>query len=134
MTAGVAISGDRGRSWLRPTDGLDKKYGWAVAGDPGDPGCVFVALSPSAAKAHSGGNARAGIYRRRSDAAWELLAGGLPQPLNHMPYALVTHPDAPGYVLAGLANGDLWESHDAGTTWRRSLVRFSAVERVLIGF
>lgn len=131
---GVAISSDQGRSWERPKEGLDKKYGWAVAADPGDPTRVFVTLSPGPMKAHSSaGNAEATIYRREGGGPWEPLSGGLPQPLDWMPYALITHPSTPGYVVAGLMNGDLWETDDAGATWHQEELRFSGVDRVLIG-
>lgn len=133
IAAGVAISSDQGRSWERPTDGVDKKYGWAVAADPGDPARVFITLSPGPQKAHSSGNAEAGIYRREGEGPWEPLSGGLPQPLDWMPYALITHPSTPGYVMAGLANGDVWETDDAGATWQQADVGLSAVHRVLIG-
>lgn len=131
---GVAMSSDQGRSWERPKEGLDKKYGWAVAADPGDPTRVFVTLSPGPMKAHSSsGNAEATIYRRDGQGRWEPLSGGLPQPLDWMPYALVTHPSTPGYVMAGLASGDIWETGDAGQTWEQAELHFRAVQRVLIG-
>lgn len=133
IRAGVALSGDRGRSWERPTEGLDKKYGWAVAADPGDPERVFIAMSPDPAKAHSSGNAQATIYRRDGNSAWEPLAGGLPQPLDSMPYALLTDDSTPGYVMAGLAGGELWETYDGGTTWAQAAVELTAVHRVLVG-
>lgn len=68
--------------------------------------------------AHFPGEARAGIYRW-SAAGWERLGGGLPQPLDHMPYALLTDPQAPGHVYAGLSNGDVWRSLDRGESWTR---------------
>jgi hypothetical protein len=46
-------------------------------------------------KAHSENNAQAAIFRW-TDEGWQQLAGGLPQPINHMPYALLTDPEAPG--------------------------------------
>jgi hypothetical protein len=64
-----------------------------------------VALSSAAMKAHSRGDAQAAIFRRRGQGAWHVLRGGLPDPLDHMPYALLMHPSAPAYLLAGLANG-----------------------------
>lgn len=133
MAPGVAISRDRGRSWERPAEGLDRKYGWAVAADPGDPERVFVALSPASMKAHSRGDAHAVIFKRQSQGAWHALRGGLPEPLDHMPYALLTHPSASAYLLAGLGNGDLWETGDGGETWRRCDVRLPAVHRTLTG-
>lgn len=133
MTAGIAISTDRGETWDRPTDGLDIKYGWAVAADPQAPDRAYIALSPGPMKAHSNSDAQAAIFRRHGDGRWERLQGGLPQPLDHMPYALITHPATPGYLLAGLANGDLWETSDSGDTWMKMKASFSAVHRVLVG-
>ena len=46
--------------------------------------------------------------------AWEPLAGGLPEPLPAMPYALVA---TDGRLFAGLADGQLWESRDRGDSW-----------------
>jgi len=51
--------------------------------------------------------------------AWTRLAGGLPEPLDHMPYALVTGPNA-GEVVAGLSNGEIWKSRDPDGSMRRA--------------
>jgi hypothetical protein len=45
------------------------------------------------------------------------LSGGLPQPLNHFPYALLTDADAPGHIYAVLQNGDIWQSENQGDSW-----------------
>ena len=55
------------------------------------------------------------IYGRR-DGEWRALAGGLPEPLPAMPYALVA---SEGGVAAGLADGQLWGSDDRGESWKR---------------
>jgi len=64
--------------------------------------------------AHGGGDPETRIFRRR-DGEWRPLAGGLPEPLPAMPYALVA---ADGRLFAGLADGQLWESVDRGESWR----------------
>ncbi len=51
-----------------------------------------------------------------------------------MPYALLTQAERPGYLMAGLANGDLWETFDGGDEWARADMRVSAVHRVLVGW
>jgi hypothetical protein len=38
----------------------------------------------------------------------------LPQPLDYMPYALLTDPAAPGHLYAGLSNRDMWHTEDDG--------------------
>ena len=53
--------------------------------------------------------------RNRLEGEWRPLAGGLPDPIPAMPYALVA---ANGRLFAGLANGQIWESVDRGETWR----------------
>lgn len=133
LKAGIAISSDRGETWERPVEGLDIKYGWAVTADAADPRRIYISLSPSPMKAHSHGGAEAAIFRRDGDAPWQRLAGGLPQPLADLPYALLAHPRRAGYVLAGLANGELWETTDGGDTWTRHPLTFEAVHRSLIG-
>jgi photosystem II stability/assembly factor-like uncharacterized protein len=129
---GVAISRVGGASWGRPDAGIDRKYGWAVAADPSDPKVCYVALSPGAMKAHSPGRADAYIFRTTDARAWHKLSGGLPQPLDHMPYALIADPGDPGHVYCGLANGHIWHSADRGDTWTRMPIEMGAIERSLV--
>ncbi|MDQ3771334.1 MAG: PQQ-binding-like beta-propeller repeat protein [Actinomycetota bacterium] len=133
IKAGIALSADGGRSWERPTEGLDVKYGWAVAADPADADRVYLALSPGPMKAHSDSDAQAAIFRREGSASWQRLQGGLPQPLDHMPYGFLTHPSAGGYLLAGLSNGDLWGTNDRGDSWSKMDASFTSVHRALAG-
>lgn len=109
---GAAVSRDAGQTWRQPKAGLDRHYGWAVAADPARPEVWYVSVSPGPGKAHSMGNAQAYTFHSAGGAAWQKLGGGLPQPLDHMPYALLTDPAAPGHVYAGLSNGDVWHSAD----------------------
>lgn len=113
---GVAISQDGGNSWQQPKAGLDRHYGWACIADPQDPSIVYASLSTSPLRAHSEGNAQAFIYRSTNRGHWEKLKGGLPEPLNHMPYSLLTHRSEPGCVYAGMSNGDVWRSSNRGDT------------------
>jgi hypothetical protein len=46
---------------------------------------------------------------------WEELDLGLPRPLETMPYALVARN---GHLVAGLRDGRILTSEDAGDTWR----------------
>jgi photosystem II stability/assembly factor-like uncharacterized protein len=113
---GAAWSEDWGDTWSPADDGRDRHYTWSVAVDPVDPELWYVSAStgPFAAHGMRGGDPQAHVYRRR-DGGWDRLAGGLPEPLLAMPYALVA---TDGRVFAGLANGELWESADRGDTWR----------------
>jgi photosystem II stability/assembly factor-like uncharacterized protein len=130
--AGVSVSRDAGATWTQPKDGLDCHYGWAVAADSAHPEVWYASLSPSPMQAHSKHNAQATVFRSIGGAQWQPLAGGLPQPLNHMPYALLTHPGAPGHVYAGLSNGDVWYSTDHGDTWQQLPVNLGSINRALL--
>ena len=91
----------------------------------------YVSVSPGPWKAHSKNNARAAIFRS-SGGGWQRLSGGLPQPLDHMPYALLTDPRSPGHVYAGLSDGEVWHSADYGEGWRRLPFGLKEIKRELI--
>ncbi len=129
--AGTALSRDAGRTWTQQKIGLDRRYGWACAADPARPDVWYVSASPGAMKAHSEDNAQAAIFRWTGK-GWQRLAGGLPQPLNHIPYALLTDPEAPGEVYAGLSNGEVWHSANYGESWRQLPFNLRAIDRDLI--
>jgi hypothetical protein len=112
---GAASSEDAGESWQPSDDGRDRHYTWSVAVDPDDPELWYVSASTGPYAAHGGGDPQARIYRKRSDEPWRVLAGGLPEPLPAMPYALVA---ANGRLFAGLADGQIWQSRDRGDSWR----------------
>lgn len=129
---GVAISQDGGNTWMQPKAGLDRHYGWACAADPQDPSIIYASLSPSPMKAHSDRNAQAYIYRFTKAGHWEKLKGGLPDPLNHMPYSLLTDKSEPGCVYAGMSNGDVWRSLNKGDTWERLPLNLSGIHQQMI--
>ena len=129
--AGAAFSSDAGRTWTQHKSGLDRHYGWACAADPARPDVWYVSVSPGAMKAHSKNSAQAIIFRSMGG-NWQPLSGGLPQPLNYMPYALLTDPEAPGEVYAGLSNGEVWYSAHYGESWERLPFNLGAINRDLI--
>ena len=49
-----------------------------------------------------------------------------------MPYALLTDPETPGEVYAGLSNGEVWHSADYGESWRQLPFNLGAIDRDLI--
>ena len=112
---GAAFSEDAGETWQTADEGRDRHYTWSVAVDPDDPDLWYVSASTGPFAAHGGRDPQARIYRRRATEAWQALAGGLPEPLPAMPYALVAEN---GRLLAGLADGQIWETEDRGETWR----------------
>jgi photosystem II stability/assembly factor-like uncharacterized protein len=111
---GAAWSRDAGESWSPADAGRDRHYTWAVAVDPEDPDRWFVSASTGPFAAHGRGPAEAVLYRWASEGPWEPLAGGLPDPLDSMPYALAF---ADGALVAGLAGGAVYASRDLGERW-----------------
>jgi photosystem II stability/assembly factor-like uncharacterized protein len=120
---GAAWSEDGGETWQPADEGRDRHYTWAVTVDPDDPGLWYVSASTGPFVAHGGRDPRALIYRRH-DGTWRSLAGGLPDPLPAMPYALVATDQR---LFAGLADGQLWESGDRGDTWNACALRGGAL-------
>ncbi|MBX6312210.1 MAG: hypothetical protein IRY99_04725 [Isosphaeraceae bacterium] len=112
---GAAWSRDGGRTWQAVDAGRDRHYCWALAVDPDDPDCWFISASPGPRQAHYGGHAQAQIYRWSGNGPWQSLGGGLPDPLDSMPYALSF---VGGDLFAGLADGCIYVSPDRGETWR----------------
>jgi hypothetical protein len=111
---GAAFSKDAGESWQPADEGRDRHYTWSVAVDPDDPDLWYVSASTGPYAAHGRGDPQAFIYRRQAGEPWRSLAGGLPQPLPAMPYALVA---GKGRLFAGFADGQIWESRDRGDSW-----------------
>jgi photosystem II stability/assembly factor-like uncharacterized protein len=111
---GTAFSTDAGETWQPADEGRDRHYTWAVTVDPDDADRWYVSASTGPYAAHGRRDPQARIYRRHGGQPWQPLAGGLPEPLPAMPYALVA---TDGRLFAGLSDGRLWESHDRGDTW-----------------
>jgi hypothetical protein len=129
---GAAFSRDAGNTWTPAKQGLDRHYGWAAAADPARPDVWYVSASPGPMKAHSANNAQAYIFRSMGGCPWEKLSGGLPQPLNYMPYTLLTDRDSPGHLYAGLSNGDVWHTADYGDHWQQFPFNLGAIQTTLI--
>jgi photosystem II stability/assembly factor-like uncharacterized protein len=119
---GVAISADAGATWRPADDGMDRHYAWGLAIDAADPDLWYVSASFGAREAHRrDGNAQAVLYRKRGDAPWEALGGDgsvLQRPHPSTPYALLAPRGQPNVLIAGLQNGELLITEDAGESWR----------------
>jgi len=118
---GVSISNDAGRTWQAADDGMDRHYTWGLAVDAADPDLWYVSASYGARQAHSSsGDAEGVIFRKRGAAAWEAVGGNGAQgrPSTTMPYALLSPRGCPDTLIAGLHNGQLVLTEDAGDSWR----------------
>jgi photosystem II stability/assembly factor-like uncharacterized protein len=114
---GIAVSPDRGQSWRRLDDGLDRHYAWATATDPADPDLWYVSVSRSPYAAHGRGDGQAHLLRSRGN-GWEAIdQWGDEAPLRRMPYALAALPEQPDRLLVGLRGGSMLVTGDAGQTW-----------------
>lgn len=121
---GVAWTTDAGDSWQRLDAGMDRHYAWGLAVDSADPDLWYVSAAPGPRQAHStNGTAAAVLYRKRGTAPWEPLGEPDGEPLARpnpsTPYALVAPRATPGGLIAGMHNGELLVTGDAGDTWRR---------------
>jgi photosystem II stability/assembly factor-like uncharacterized protein len=120
---GIARSDDRGDTWERLAQRLDRHYAWTEAIDPADPNLWYVAVSRSPSAAHGNGDGQAHLLRSRGN-GWQAVDGWGDSPeLRRMPYALVTLPGQPGRLLAGLRGGTVLITDDAGESWSRMPVR-----------
>ncbi len=116
---GVARSNDAGEHWQQVDEGMDRHYVWGLAVDPADPDLWYVSASHSARYAHGrNGQAQAHLYRERGDEGWHLLTLDKPNPNPSMPYALLTLREHPGTLIAGMHDGHILRSDDAGDSWR----------------
>ncbi len=125
---GAAWSSDGGLTWKPADTGRDRHYTWALAVDADDPECWYVSASPGPMHAHSDGNAEAYIYRWRGNGPWLPLGGGIPTPLDSMPYALACASDG---IYAGLSDGRIYFSQNAGGTWHILNLKGDALPSVL---
>jgi photosystem II stability/assembly factor-like uncharacterized protein len=125
---GAAFSSDAGESWRPADEGRDRHYTWSVAVDAQDADCWYVSASTGPRAAHGRGDPEARIYRRSGGEPWQPLAGGLPDPLPAMPYALLA---TDGRLFAGLADGQIWESSDGGDSWTALHLEGEAIDALL---
>jgi len=122
---GVALSTTEGDTWQPVDAGKTLRYTVGLAADPADPALWYVSAATGPRAAYSvEGAAGAAIYRKRGDEPWQHLGDnggtgtGLPHPMPYMAIALLTFPERPKTLLAGLVNGELRLTEDAGETWR----------------
>jgi photosystem II stability/assembly factor-like uncharacterized protein len=120
---GIAISDDRGETWQRREQGLDRHYAWAVASDREDPELWYVSVSRSPFAAHGNGDGEARLLRsganggERSGDWVPIDSWGEDPALRRMPYALAALSGERGRLLVALRGGTLMLTDDAGESW-----------------
>ncbi len=116
---GIALSEDRGESWSRPGDGLDRHYAWATAVDPVNPNLWYVSISRSPFAAHGDGDGQSRLVRSTGNGWSRIDTWGESPELRRMPYALASLAGDPGHLLVGLRGGALLRTGDTGESWTR---------------
>ena len=110
---GFAQSRNFGDSWESADTGMNLSYVWGLAVDVEDPSLVYASAAPGPFQAHGSGFSSAAIYRRVEDEEWEPVL----EDLAAFPYALCPDPVVPGTLYAGLGDGRVLRSQDAGKSW-----------------
>ena len=113
---GYAESPDCGDSWSHPQTGLDHRYVWGLAVDPGDPETVVVSAASGAARAHRPERAESYVYRRADEGeGWQRAMAGLPDPEGTVRAVLAA---AGSGEFVALTNRGIFRSTDAARSWQ----------------
>ena len=110
---GFAQSTDFGETWEGADGGMDLHYVWGLAADAQDPSLVYTSAASGPGRAHGGGSSNATIYRRSGSGQWQAVLEGLAE----FPYALCPDPETPRTLYAGLGDGTILRTADAGAEW-----------------
>lgn len=115
---GYAESTDRAESWDHPQEGLEHRYVWGLAVDPGDPDVRLVSAAHGAGAAHRMPTADNHVYRRIGEQPWDRLADrGLPMGEGVLRAAIAGGSTDGQFVAAN--NHGVYLTHDAGESWER---------------
>lgn len=129
VAGGAAWSCDHGLSWQAANEGRDQHYTWGLAVDPDDPECWYISANSGARLAHQNDkSAKTHIYRWRGVGPWEVLGGGLPEPLDSFPYALASNS---GALFAGFGDGRIYRSLDGGEHWLQLPIHGAVPSRIV---
>jgi photosystem II stability/assembly factor-like uncharacterized protein len=125
---GYFESFDYGKSWNRPTTGLEHHYLYGLAVDPADPNTIVVSASQSAWQGHYIEHANSLVYRRSIEndggGKWKAVSNGLPQSEGTIIAILAANPKNKGEFYA-INNRGLFCSTDTGISWRELDISWS---------
>jgi photosystem II stability/assembly factor-like uncharacterized protein len=115
---GYAETDDGGETWTHPQQGLDHRYCWSVAVDPGDPEAVLLSAATGPRSAHRASTAESYLYRRRGDQPWERLTNVSIPTGEGVLRAVLRAGDEAGECYAATNRG-LYRTPDFGSNWER---------------
>lgn len=127
---GASYSQDSGVSFIKAKRGLVKNYGITCAADPEKPEIWYVCVAPGPNNAFSE-NPEIYLYRAKGGVDW-IPIGWDQHPLHVTPRVLTTVPGKPGYLYAGISNGDVFLTEDYGETWTKMPLRFEGIINSLL--
>ena len=126
---GVYRSEDGGEHFTPANDGLNSRYLAQIAVHPDAPQILFTAgaeVPPPKWRRPEG--CRSEIYRSENQGrSWQALKGGLPNDMRAAPRVVAGDRSAPGWVMVGMQDGDLWLSRDFGESFQRVATGLPAV-------
>lgn len=131
---GFGRSEEYGRTWQAVGSGLENPYVRTIAIDAANPERLYTAGSPTPPGAFWQGpeGTRSALFRSDDGArTWTRLGGGLPGSFRPYINALATDPHAPGSVVFGTDDGEVWRSRDGGESWER-IAQTAPVRRLLV--
>jgi len=114
---GAAFSLDGGHTFQREQQGIAKDYGIVCASDSADPETWYICVASSPFRAF-GKDPETYLYRNNGDNNWKPI-GWTQHPLPATPTVLETPQNLPGYLYAGLTNGEVWYTTDYGENWEK---------------
>lgn len=116
---GYAETADGGETWTSLQDGLDHRYVWGLAVDPGNPDRVVVSAARGPRSAHTDATAENYVYRHEGG-EWTRAMTGLPDAKGTVRAVLAAGDSAGSFVA--LTNHGIYRSHDGATTWNQLVV------------
>jgi len=113
---GYHESYDHGATWTRSEEGLEHRYLFGLAVDPGDPDTILVSAADSYVQAHIEPFADSSLYRRAGPEPWRHAREGLPEPRGTLRPLLAANDGERG-VFYSASNRGVFRSADRGVTW-----------------